>query len=1391
MAGTGEQDWRSRFIPGPLLTWSVFPDGPPKIPSAETFSGAMLLADISGFTRLTSQLSRDGNAGVEKLTRILDDFFTGLVALIERHGGTIFAFQGDSVLAGWRAGESDDVGSALVSACACAEAIRDRFEDWEAGDDRIGMRISLSAGAIDLIHAGDGSARCYFVPAGDAVDRVTRLGRLTESGEILVDEESWDLVADACTGERGATGHIRLLGTGEPDKPGRNISKPTANVDLFDQYLPHALISRLNPSMPQWLGELRTTTVCFMHIALDRSEPVHLAVNDIILRFHNNISLFDGEILHVAVNDGALEVLAVFGLPSAAHGDDPKRAVMYAMRVHSEIGASGESISAGIATGTVFCGPVGAQHRCDYTVLGQAVNRAARLLSVAAGRVLVDERTAASAERSITFAGPWPLHIAGIRGVVNGFVPTRADSGSGLPAADGLVNRHDEMKLLGLGLERLAQGEGSVVEIEGAPGIGKSALVAELVKLCPGYAVRPLVGRANVMETRTPYFAWRTVIRQCLELAGESPGPAFIASGIRRRLMSDPAYARFLPLLNDVLNLRLQESRATAELSRETRAQNLRRLLTHIISEKLKAEPCLLVLEDLHWLDEHSLSLAADLLRADAAFCLVTTRRPRGDKASPAFSELSGKLRHEEIRLDRLSDSDVATLCRRFLRGRSNLPDWLYSMLIEVTAGNPLFVSEICHGINQGDEDGGLDEEAAGEAADAGKNRLPDSVEAAIRSRMDRLSVDDQLVLKIASVIGSSFMAGDLGSLEPVRAADIDVEAAIDRLCGLHFFRTISEAPRRYVLRHDTIRNVAYQGLLSEQRIEVHAAIAEGMESRRDTLDVEDLPILLHHWRSAGNRSRTVALLYDVAELKVRQFDNEGAITHLMELLDIAGSDNGLLSRSRRAQCHLMLGEAYLSLGRMELARRAYEEGLALLDSPMPKRTAGLALDLLMQIAVQAMSRMTGGRPAVRQEGEGKSRRAADDFFLTAARAHEELTRIYYFAGDKLRLIHSTMRGTNLAERASTATPTLATNYASLGAICGVIPLRRQARHYSGRAAQLLDSFDSPTAAARVHLMAGMYGTSVGAWEDAKAHFLAGMEDARTIGDDKRWCELAVGLETISGPWLLTPAYSGARAWQEHADEICQVARAHGDTHVLGCGLLGRLRGNLALNRMDGNERLIEEIAELTGSESEGLELIHRLEANGWFAILAFLEGDLSRSRALVLASADYLDRINPGMKARTLQALRSIFSASMLLMSSQTDADEDRLLSAFVDTVLAKMKKFSKIFPIGRPSLELCRGDRFAARGRYGQAVKLWQDSLKSATEALLPLDGRFAIDRLAAASPGIDRQAYPAMRDFQRLVSDGNPLWGEVIGTPGQGVATPISGHPNWDLIIRNTTT
>ncbi|HSM41589.1 MAG TPA: hypothetical protein VK862_12620, partial [Afifellaceae bacterium] len=259
----------------------------------------------------------------------------------------------------------------------------------------------------------------------------------------------------------------------------------------------------------------------------------------------------------------------------------------------------------------------------------------------------------------------------------------------------------------------------------------------------------------------------------------------------------------------------------------------------------------------------------------------------------------------------------------------------------------------------------------------------------------------------------------------------------------------------------------------------------------------------------------------------------------------------------------------------------------------------------------------------------------------------------------------------------------------------------------------------------------------------------------------------------------------------EHADEICQVARAHGDTHVLGCGLLGRLRGNLALNRMEGNERLIEEIAELTGSESEGLELIHRLEANGWFAILAFLEGDLSQSRALVLASADYLDRINPGMKARTLQAFRSIFSASMLLMSSQTDADEDASLAAFVDTVLAKMKKFSKIFPIGRPSLELCRGDRFAARGQYGKAMKLWQDSLKSATEALLPLDGRFAIDRLAAASPGTERQAYPAMRDFQRMVSDGNPLWGEVIGTPGQDVATPISGHPNWDLIIRNTTT
>ena len=106
------------------------------------------------------------------------------------------------------------------------------------------------------------------------------------------------------------------------------------------------------------------------------------------------ITRFHGDLLRITAFEGGLQGLAVFGLPGNAHKDDPRRASLTAFELQADISRLGLNVSIGAATGDAFCGAIGTDRRAEYTVLGEAVNRAARLAAIAAGRTLADGSTA-------------------------------------------------------------------------------------------------------------------------------------------------------------------------------------------------------------------------------------------------------------------------------------------------------------------------------------------------------------------------------------------------------------------------------------------------------------------------------------------------------------------------------------------------------------------------------------------------------------------------------------------------------------------------------------------------------------------------------------------------------------------------------------------------------------------------------------------------------------------------------------------------------------------------------------------------------------------------------------------------------------------------------------
>src|SRR5229473_3552109 len=124
-------------------------------------------------------------------------------------------------------------------------------------------------------------------------------------------------------------------------------------------------------------------------------------------------------------------VMAVFGAP-ISKGDDAVNCVESAIQIQRlliELNRDAATrqwpelrVGIGINTGIVTAGNIGSPRRIDYTVIGDTVNTASRLMSNAAGgQILISESTASELGEDFSMAPLPPLHLKGRTGPVSVF----------------------------------------------------------------------------------------------------------------------------------------------------------------------------------------------------------------------------------------------------------------------------------------------------------------------------------------------------------------------------------------------------------------------------------------------------------------------------------------------------------------------------------------------------------------------------------------------------------------------------------------------------------------------------------------------------------------------------------------------------------------------------------------------------------------------------------------------------------------------------------------------------------------------------------------------------------------------------------------------------------
>jgi len=1307
--------------------------GLPAVAFSEVMPAAALFADISGFTSLSERLAARGGDGVEELTRILNSYFGRLIAVVTGHGGDVVKFAGDALLAFWPV-EDDQAALDRVAhvAARCALKIQEAVTQFDAPPgERLSLRVGVGAGTALVASLGGVYGRYEFVLSGPAVVEATKSAAHAEPGFCIVGAEAWKRVAPVTEATDAGEGTMQLVRVRDLELP-PPAPPPKLDASALPSllaYIPASIHRRLAARQSGWLAELRRLTVLFVKLpGLGYGTPFETGLS-VMRAMQTELYRYEGSVNKLSVDEKGVTMLAALGLPPLAHEDDARRGTLAGMDMKARLDELGQKTSVGVNSGNVFCGTIGDATRCEYTLIGDVVNVSARLMQAASGGLLCGETTRKMAGESIDWEALEPITVKGKAKPLPVFRPVgRAQTPVVRAAA--VVGRAAERARIEARLTALHAGEGGVLLFEGEAGIGKSTLVEWIKSEAAERDILVLAGAADPAQNSTSYFAWRPVFRRLLDLEDTDPIESQRAQVLSRL---DDASRELVPLLEPVLALGFTDNETTAPMFGEVRSDNTVALLVRLLRESAAQRPQLIAIEDAHWFDSASWTLAARAADEVPASLLVLTTRPLPDPVPREWSQLQASPAAERVIVGPLNPDETLELVRRRLRVES-LPEPVANFLRDRSQGNPFFVQEMAAALVESGHitvEGGRCELAPGRTLTA--LPFPDTVQGVVTSRIDRLPPSEQLTLKVASVVGRTFTAPLIEDVYPIQE---DRSAQALHLETLASTRLVQREDASYAFSNVITQDVAYQLMAPTQRRELHGSVARWYETHFASELAAYYPLLAKHWSAADRPVHAIDYLEKSGQAAMRDHANEEALEFFERALSTATSETA--DDYRRACWLRQCAEAHYNLGRLTRSREVFREALALLGAPLPATKPGMLFATVREMGLQTLHRFFPSRFVGRAS-------AAPGRPLEAARAYERLAQIHYLNNEKVETIHAAFRSINLAELVGPC-PELARSYANKAVVSGLMMMHGTARAHAERALSTAEAVNHPPSTAYVRFIRGVYFVTVASWDEGEADLRAAVDMAQRLGDRRRSYESAFTLANLlSRRGDVTGSRTLAKELLEagHGRSVPQV-QVWGASWGLWCRLL-----------LEKTAHATEEEATLTATcldTTTDVPLADRILGAAMLALGRFRRGD----RVGALAAADVAEAV---IKT-TDQVSHYLFEAYVALAevydglwadAESTRGDTTAAMRRRMVGIAKLTERYAWMYPIGKPGALLIRGWIASRDGNAARAAKLYRRTLTAAARCRMPGIEAEA-HRALATRAGLDdaaRQRHTAQAD------------------------------------------
>jgi len=930
----------------------------PKQPpgGARRFYAATAFADISGFTTLAEELADNGVRGAEDLTTILNEVFEGLITSVESHGGEVVKFGGDALSLIWPCSPaSDSMAEAMWRAAQAAFAMQQTMQNNFAvvssrdGDTfNLQMKIGLSAGELLEVHAGGVFGRWEYVLAGAPMVNMSSAENQAQATEIVADATAWQLlqqqghtfleyhpspktpylIADELT-----DGFYRLnyMWEGLPPRPLNRPNWSTMDASGLDnatrlvrRYIPGAINTALEGgSYGYMLAELKPMSVCFVGfegIDYVNDSSAGPALSNFMRDAQEMIYHYEGSLNKLAVGDKGSVLLVLFGAPPFFHEDDEVRAVACALALQQVAERHDLEMRIGLAAGPLFAGPLGANQRREYTVIGDTVNLAARLMQKAkAGQVYVDASIQSKADRFFEYDDLGLLSVKGKTRPRQVFLALgdkeqdREEQVMGyLLSTQELTGRDKEVAEFDALADQVWTGSGQVLMLQGEAGVGKSRLLAEFVRRWMSRGGVSYGGDCVSYGEKTPYLPWRGVLAS---VAGLSPRLTQeqrlnrIEATLNRLPEPDTAvqditdnneivsyWIQRLPLIAKILGLKVAESDLTRTMPDDLRRDNVFATISATLLQEAKQRPTLVLIEDTHWSDPISLDLILQIALqiSNVPILLLLAHRPldeaRADDAKRKRTHDKIKQLHytTQMLVNELSPEASLILVRNKL-GVKSLPDNLADFIKRKGQGNPFFIEEL---VNSLLEMGTI--QITGDVctvtAELTDIEMPDTVQKVVLARIDRLDERFKVTLKVAAAIGRHFQKDLLMAVHPWGTTEELLSEHLARLQAEDFTRQeVREDDLDFLFKHVITQEVAYETMLYSQRRQLHATIGTVLEERyTNDNSNEFVDLLAHHYSRSDNRPKALQYLHQAGNRALDNYANEPAVSYFCEAMLVA-----------------------------------------------------------------------------------------------------------------------------------------------------------------------------------------------------------------------------------------------------------------------------------------------------------------------------------------------------------------------------------------------------------------------------------------------------------------------------------------------------------------------